>query len=85
MSSRTHLHCIFVHGFRGDHTSFQRFPSDIDKSLRSKLPDRFEVSSYLYPTYPSVRPIAFAVQQFLAWSVWPQSRIDTVLTFAQAR
>lgn len=53
----------------GDHTSFQSFPTHLGDAVRSKLPPSFEVSSYLYPTYPSVRPIAHATEQLLAWSV----------------
>ncbi|KZW04296.1 hypothetical protein EXIGLDRAFT_22079 [Exidia glandulosa HHB12029] len=62
-----HLHLIYIHGFRGDHTSFQAFPTDIYNSVRPRLPPHVELSSYLYPTYPSVRPVAYAVQQFLIW------------------
>lgn len=62
-----HLHLIYIHGFRGDHTSFQAFPTDVYHAVRAKLPAEYELSSYLYPTYPSVRPIAYAAQQFLQW------------------
>ncbi|KAH7105490.1 hypothetical protein BKA62DRAFT_689865 [Auriculariales sp. MPI-PUGE-AT-0066] len=61
------LHLIYVHGFRGDHTSFLSFPSDVHDRVVSRIGSRFKVESYLYPTYPSVRPLAQATDQFLTW------------------
>ncbi|KLO10321.1 hypothetical protein SCHPADRAFT_906969 [Schizopora paradoxa] len=58
---------IYIHGFRGDHTSFQAFPTDLHKRLEPRLPKNITLLSMLYPTYKSVRPISEATTHFLDW------------------
>ncbi|CAE6417167.1 hypothetical protein ACGC1H_002196 [Rhizoctonia solani] len=55
---------VFVHGFRGDHTSFQSFPTDLHLHLLPHVP---KLQTYVYPTYKTARPIELARDQFLEW------------------
>ncbi|KAI5118310.1 hypothetical protein M0805_006478 [Coniferiporia weirii] len=63
----TTLHLIYIHGFQGDHTSFQSFPTDLHERLCSRLPAGITLKSCLYPTYKSRRPISEATHKFLEW------------------
>ncbi|EUC61167.1 alpha/beta hydrolase family protein [Rhizoctonia solani AG-3 Rhs1AP] len=55
---------VFVHGFRGDHTSFQSFPTDLHLHLLPHVP---KLQTYVYPTYKTARPLELARDQFLEW------------------
>ncbi|KDQ60247.1 hypothetical protein JAAARDRAFT_56178 [Jaapia argillacea MUCL 33604] len=61
------LHLIYVHGFRGDQTSFQAFPTDLHNSVSKKLPSNVALQSCLYPTYKSRKPIGYVAKNFLGW------------------
>ncbi|KZT38422.1 hypothetical protein SISSUDRAFT_1046968 [Sistotremastrum suecicum HHB10207 ss-3] len=61
------LHLIYIHGFQGDQTSFQAFPTDLHSYLEDKLGLGVELKSSLYPTYKSRRPIREATSNFLTW------------------
>ncbi|KAF8522814.1 hypothetical protein JB92DRAFT_2705907, partial [Gautieria morchelliformis] len=61
------LHIVYIHGFQGDHTTFQAFPTDLHHALQPTLPPHVELRSILYPTYKSKRPIAVATERFLQW------------------
>ncbi|KAH8833448.1 hypothetical protein DL96DRAFT_1586123 [Flagelloscypha sp. PMI_526] len=68
-SEPRHLQLIYVHGFNGDHTTFQSFPLDLQSHLAeriSKIPN-MKVTSTIYPTYKSVKPISHAARNFLEW------------------
>ncbi|KAH8109003.1 hypothetical protein DFH11DRAFT_979510 [Phellopilus nigrolimitatus] len=67
MASQTILRLVYIHGFRGDHTSFQAFPTDLHEYLRSRLPKKFALESCMYPTYKSRKPIVEATRNFLQW------------------
>lgn len=58
------VHIVFVHGFRGDHTTFQAFPSDLHMHLLPSIPG---LQTWVYPTYKSAKPLSFAVSKFLTW------------------
>ncbi|KAG8996330.1 hypothetical protein FRB90_012762 [Tulasnella sp. 427] len=58
------VHLVYVHGFRGDHTSFQRFPTDLHYSLEDRIPS---LSSHVYPTYKSRKPLQVSVDRLLTW------------------
>ncbi|KAG9037552.1 hypothetical protein FRB95_005134 [Tulasnella sp. JGI-2019a] len=58
------LHLVFVHGFRGDHTSFQRFPTDLHYKLDRRIPS---LESHVYPTYKSRKPLQYAVERLMDW------------------
>ncbi|KAG8949852.1 hypothetical protein FRC04_008155 [Tulasnella sp. 424] len=58
------VHLVYVHGFRGDHTSFQRFPTDLHYSLEDRIPS---LCSHVYPTYKSRKPLQVSVDRLLAW------------------
>jgi len=80
--NRRILHLIYIHGFNGDHTSFQAFPTDLHAALVPRLaishPD-LELKSSLYPTYKSRKPLTQATQNFLQWMV-KQPPADVILS-----
>ncbi|KII91625.1 hypothetical protein PLICRDRAFT_38433 [Plicaturopsis crispa FD-325 SS-3] len=65
--SQTLLHLVYIHGFQGNDTTFQSFPTDLQQYLADRIPPRLKVQSSLYPTYKSVKPISFATQNFIEW------------------
>ncbi|KAF7366916.1 hypothetical protein MSAN_00950300 [Mycena sanguinolenta] len=65
------VHLVYIHGFQGNDTSFQTFPTDLQKHLTAEIPSyikplNIKIQSSLYPTYKSRKPIALATQNFLA-------------------
>ncbi|PVG01563.1 hypothetical protein CPB86DRAFT_79377 [Serendipita vermifera] len=58
------LHIVYVHGFRGDHTTFQTFPSDLHGYLLPSIPG---LQTWVYPTYKSSKPLSFARNNLLNW------------------
>ncbi|KAJ7753888.1 hypothetical protein B0H14DRAFT_2979703 [Mycena olivaceomarginata] len=66
---RTLIHLVYIHGFQGNDTSFQTFPTDLQVHLSAHIPSHLniKIQSSLYPTYKSRKPIALATQNFLAW------------------
>ncbi|KAK6974363.1 hypothetical protein R3P38DRAFT_3335844 [Favolaschia claudopus] len=67
--AETFLHLVYIHGFQGNDTSFQSFPTDLQEHLSANIPSHLnlKIHSSLYPTYKSRKPIAFATKNFLAW------------------
>jgi hypothetical protein len=65
LSSNICSHCLKY--LLGDHTSFLTFPADVHERVVSRIGSNFVVDSYLYPTYPAVRPLAHATKQLLSW------------------
>ncbi|KAF8888854.1 hypothetical protein BD779DRAFT_434842 [Infundibulicybe gibba] len=65
----TLVHLIYIHGFQGNDTTFQSFPTDLQQYLSTHVPPHLDVKiqSSLYPTYKSVKPISFATKNFLEW------------------
>ncbi|KAG8893625.1 hypothetical protein FRB99_001834, partial [Tulasnella sp. 403] len=58
------LHVVYVHGFRGDHTSFQRFPTDLHYTLDPRIPS---LETHVYPTYKSRKALQVSVERFIKW------------------
>ncbi|KAF8605735.1 hypothetical protein BDV93DRAFT_46555 [Ceratobasidium sp. AG-I] len=58
------LSIVFVHGFRGDHTSFQSFPTDLHLHLSPQIPN---LHTFVYPTYKTTRQLEIARDHFLDW------------------
>jgi hypothetical protein len=58
------IHIVYVHGFQGDHTTFQAFPSDLHNYLLTTLPG---LQTWIYPTYKSAKPLSFAARNLLIW------------------
>ncbi|KAJ7111377.1 hypothetical protein C8R44DRAFT_799402 [Mycena epipterygia] len=67
--SETLVHLVYIHGFQGNDTSFQTFPTDLQRHLSANIPAHLniKIQSSLYPTYKSRKPIALATKNFLAW------------------
>ncbi|KAL1748002.1 hypothetical protein HDZ31DRAFT_30701 [Schizophyllum fasciatum] len=65
----TLIHLVYIHGFNGDETTFQSFPTDLQQYLTGIIPpnSRYTVQSSLYPTYKSVKPISTCTRNFLEW------------------
>ncbi|RDB17313.1 hypothetical protein Hypma_001663 [Hypsizygus marmoreus] len=63
------VHLVYVHGFQGNDTTFQSFPTDLHQYLSTQISDRLGLTlrTSLYPTYRSVKPISFATKNFLEW------------------
>ncbi|KAJ3865995.1 hypothetical protein EV359DRAFT_72092 [Lentinula novae-zelandiae] len=68
MSQRL-VHLVYIHGFRGDETTFQAFPTHLQQYLTDHIPTHLnlKVQSSLYPTYKSVKPISSATKTFIEW------------------
>ncbi|KAL8772951.1 MAG: hypothetical protein Q9209_001971 [Squamulea sp. 1 TL-2023] len=65
--SRRKLLLIYVHGFTGNETSFQRFPADVHDLISKELVDVYMVQSIVYPKYKSRKKIDFARDEFSSW------------------
>ncbi|EGO01150.1 hypothetical protein SERLA73DRAFT_179241, partial [Serpula lacrymans var. lacrymans S7.3] len=65
--TQTIIHLIYIHGFQGNDSTFQSFPTHLQASLAARMPPHFRVQSSLYPTYKSVKPISYATKNFLEW------------------
>ncbi|KAJ6552244.1 hypothetical protein DFH09DRAFT_1167448 [Mycena vulgaris] len=63
------VHLVYIHGFQGNDTSFQTFPTDLQQHLSANIPPHLniKIQTSLYPTYKSRKPISVATQNFLAW------------------
>ncbi|KAJ3790113.1 hypothetical protein GGU10DRAFT_392285 [Lentinula aff. detonsa] len=68
MSQRL-VHLVYIHGFRGDETTFQTFPTHVQQYLTTHIPSHLniKVQSSLYPTYKSIKPISSATKNFIEW------------------
>ncbi|KAJ3921601.1 hypothetical protein F5877DRAFT_88694 [Lentinula edodes] len=68
MSQRL-VHLVYIHGFRGDETTFQAFPTHLQQYLTDHIPTHLnlKIQSSLYPTYKSVKPISSATKTFVEW------------------
>lgn len=66
---QTLVHLIYIHGFNGDETTFQSFPTDLQQHLNTVIPANatYRVQTSLYPTYKSVKPISTCTKNFLEW------------------
>ncbi|KAK0205601.1 hypothetical protein DFS33DRAFT_1258487 [Desarmillaria ectypa] len=60
---------IYIHGFKGNDTTFQSFPVDLQEYLEAQIPPELNIhiKSSIYPTYKSVKPISHATKNFLEW------------------
>lgn len=58
----------FIHGFKGDDDTFQRFPEDLKQTLSSNLGED-HVESIVYPKYETKGELAETTAAFLEWSV----------------
>ncbi|THV02250.1 hypothetical protein K435DRAFT_775738 [Dendrothele bispora CBS 962.96] len=63
------VHLVYIHGFRGDETTFQAFPKHLQEHLSNRIPPGLDVQiqTTIYPTYKSAKPIAHATKNFLEW------------------
>ncbi|KAL8914365.1 MAG: hypothetical protein Q9171_000995 [Xanthocarpia ochracea] len=62
--SRKKLLLIYIHGFTGNETSFQRFPTDVHDLISKQLVATYTVQSIVYPKYKSRKKIDFARDEF---------------------
>ncbi|KAI4262848.1 MAG: hypothetical protein L6R42_001982 [Xanthoria sp. 1 TBL-2021] len=77
---RRKLLLIYVHGFTGNETSFQRFPTDVHDLASRQLVDTYTVQSIVYPKYKSRKKIDFARDEFSCWLREHESdRTDVIL------
>ncbi|MCJ1307206.1 hypothetical protein MMC25_000852 [Agyrium rufum] len=71
---------VYIHGFMGDETSFQSFPSHVHNLLLSLLAETHIVHSKVYPRYKSRKAIDFARDDFSKWLAPHESdKTDVIL------
>ncbi|KAL8727958.1 MAG: hypothetical protein Q9166_005723 [cf. Caloplaca sp. 2 TL-2023] len=58
---------LYVHGFTGNESSFQIFPTDVHNRISQRLKDVCEVQSMIYPKYKSRKKIEFARDELSSW------------------
>lgn len=67
--SLTTVHLVYIHGFQGNDTTFQSFPTHLQEHVAARVPAHLKIKiiSSIYPTYKSVKPISHATKNFLEW------------------
>ncbi|KAG8754565.1 hypothetical protein FRC14_004945 [Serendipita sp. 396] len=60
------LLCVFVHGFKGNDSTFLDFPSRLEHNLRETV-DNVTVESLLFPVYETKGELSAAVNTFVEW------------------
>lgn len=66
---RRTLLLVYVHGFLGDDTSFQKFPAHVHNLLTIALAETHVVHSKIYPRYKSRGAVELVRDDFSHWSV----------------
>lgn len=66
---RRTLLLVYIHGFIGNDTSFQKFPAHVHNLLTIALAETHVVHSKIYPRYKSRGAVQFARDDFSHWSV----------------
>ncbi|TLD19879.1 hypothetical protein PspLS_09475 [Pyricularia sp. CBS 133598] len=64
---RRTLLVVYIHGFMGNDTSFQRFPAHMHEFLRESLTETHAVHTKIYPRYKTYRTIDVATENFSRW------------------
>ncbi|KAI6382586.1 hypothetical protein MCOR25_000589 [Pyricularia grisea] len=64
---RRTLLVVYIHGFMGNDTSFQRFPAHMHEFLRESLAETHAVHTKIYPRYKTYRTIDVATENFSRW------------------
>ncbi|KAI1327965.1 hypothetical protein F5Y16DRAFT_370247 [Xylariaceae sp. FL0255] len=64
---RRKLLIVYIHGFMGNDTSFQSFPTHVHKYLKLSLADTHVIHSKIYPRYKTYKSIEFARDNFSKW------------------
>ncbi|KAL9581689.1 MAG: hypothetical protein Q9212_003746 [Teloschistes hypoglaucus] len=67
LEGRRSLLLVYVHGFMGNETSFQKFPTHVHNLLCERLADQYAVQSIVYPKYKSRKKIDFARDELVHW------------------
>jgi hypothetical protein len=60
---------IYIHGYMGSETSFQKFPAHVHNILSITLADTHVVHTKIYPRYKSRNAIEVARDDFSKWYV----------------
>lgn len=68
---RRTLLLVYMHGFMGDDTSFQKFPAHVHNLLTIALAETHVIHSKIYPRYKSRGAIEYARDDFSHWLVHP--------------
>jgi hypothetical protein len=64
---RRQLLLIYIHGFMGAETSFQKFPAHVHNLVTTTLKETHVVYSKVYPRYKSRRAMNIARDDFSHW------------------
>jgi hypothetical protein len=67
---RRRLLLIYIHGFMGEETSFQKFPAHVHNLVTIGLAESHAVYTKVYPRYKSRRAMDIAVNDFSRWCVF---------------
>ncbi|KAK9468834.1 hypothetical protein V1512DRAFT_258024 [Lipomyces arxii] len=57
---------VYVHGFKGDRTTFRDFPSDVQERLQRVYP-KTKIVSLIYPPYETKGELSAAVNSFISF------------------
>lgn len=57
---------IYIHGFKGDHTTFASFPAQLTALLSHRLPDT-SIRHEIFPTFDTRGDLDATVQKFRSW------------------
>ncbi len=69
-TSRRRIILVYIHGFMGNETSFQNFPSHVHRSLSQQLSASHTVDSVVYPRFKTRKKINVAGEDFSKWCVF---------------
>jgi hypothetical protein len=68
---RRTLLLVYIHGFMGNDTSFQKFPAHVHNVLTIALSETHVIHSKIYPRYKSRGAVESTRDDFSCWSVLP--------------
>ncbi|KAH8692935.1 hypothetical protein BGW36DRAFT_302474 [Talaromyces proteolyticus] len=79
VDGRRKLLLIYIHGFMGAETSFQKFPAHVHNLLTKALAESHVVYSKVYPQYKSRRSMNIARDDFSEWLQPHESDLTDVI------
>jgi len=64
---RRRLLLVYIHGFMGNETSFQKLPAHVHNVVSARLAASHTVHTKIYPRYKSRNHIGTATEAFSRW------------------
>ncbi|PGH15995.1 hypothetical protein AJ80_05371 [Polytolypa hystricis UAMH7299] len=75
---RRTLLVVYIHGYNGSDTTFQKFPVHVHNLLSIALVETHTVHSKIYPRYKSQKAVELVAEEFSRW-ISPHESIETDL------